>query len=73
VIDVMGITVDGLIREMTTSHRHDFTKGWGQPGHCMCGGWKELVDALVAAGIPADRMSMDPLLRQWRAVARGGS
>ena len=69
----LGISDSELSRELMTPHEHDFSRGWGLPGRCMCGGWEELVVALEATGLPARRMSMDPLLRQSRAIARASA
>jgi hypothetical protein len=66
----LGISESLLIDEMTRAHEHNFETNWGIPGHCMCGGWQELVDALESVGIPADKMSMDPLLRQTARIKR---
>jgi hypothetical protein len=63
-IEELGIELESLIREILTVHVHDFTADWGQPDHCMCGAWPELVIVLMDQDIQADRMSLDPFLRQ---------
>jgi hypothetical protein len=70
VLSALGIGGPELLRELSTPHDHDFSLHWGQPLRCGCGGWEDLVAALEAVGLPARRMSMDPLLRQALAVSR---
>lgn len=46
-----------------TEHKHWYVHSRGTSPMCGCGAWPSLVAALEAEGIPAERMSLDRLLR----------